>query len=162
MKRNGGILFIRYREGIKFLLFVILYLFSVVGSAQQLSIIYTTEEDSCLCVKFQQYLEEKEIGNLPEKMVSGMDKPLPELAKDINSYLLKEELKDSMSYVLIMQMVVDKMGYLRCANILKGKKDAISQKVFELYLQEKYIPASTRGIDLDYYFPFFLQKENNE
>ena len=159
MERNGGTLFTKYREGFSMLLLFLLNIFSVTLNAQVSDSILCEVEDSCFCRQYS--LLEEEIIMIPEQAVDGLYVSLDSLLSDVRLEILENELKDSLSYRLIMGIVVDKEGEARCGNILIGKNDSIAQKSFNLLKQQKYKPAMTRNKSIVYYFVFMLEKKEN-
>ena len=145
MKRNGGILFTRYREGIKSIFLFFIFIISCSAYGQKYPILYYQEKDSCLCMTYQKLHEEQEMLMPLENGLKGLEMSLSDIVKNVQKALLENEFKDSvMDNHLIMQIVIDEKGNMRCANIYRGREE-VSQKAFNLLSQYKYEPATNRG-----------------
>ena len=126
-----------------------------------LPVIYYAKNDSCFCAEYSAiYDNPDEIGfGVPEKDITGKHFPL-ELIEQNARYVLLQEIAQNDNFdelFIIMRIVVDKEGKVRCGMLLKGNDDIYAKKVFESLSKEGYLPAQIRGRDIVYHYYFIFK-----
>lgn len=167
LKRSGGILFILFLEnhfsGKFYLIMIILGVLENYDSSfgQTDKMIYNSSEDSCFCLQMSPYFDENVMGFFPpEESINGKFLPLDTIIVKVSNILSERYLYNRVRYELIMCIIVDESGTVRCGIVLKGEKDELAKEALALFKNEIYTPAYYRKKPQNYWFYFFLRKGN--